>query len=316
MTRVPVVLFIHARPRETEAVFEAIRTARPEVLYIFADGPRREKIRDFELCEAARRLTERVDWICEVKRIYRDSNAGLAQSILSGLDQVFKSHASAIVLEDDCVPDQEFFSFVEKALNDFANEPNVAMVSGNNFGNTNSCAQPFFSGHPRIWGWATWSDRWQKFRGSATGKVDYSWKICSEAIPGWFERLLFWSLERNSGSVDSWAISFAKHVHHNALLCLNPGTNLVENIGFSDSARHTSSEKLFLSLKARPTGNPRFGKISVQRSRSLERAVSRAQLARLIRNVLFRPSLIYSVLLLTFAHARRVVKTKQLNLLS
>jgi len=62
-----VAFIIFNRPDTTRIVFQAIRNARPDRLFIVADGPRPNKEGEAERCAAARRIVDNgVDWPCEV----------------------------------------------------------------------------------------------------------------------------------------------------------------------------------------------------------------------------------------------------------
>ena len=62
----PVTLVIFNRPETTARVFAAIRQAQPATLLVIADGPRIDRPGEAELCAAARRVIDGVDWQCEV----------------------------------------------------------------------------------------------------------------------------------------------------------------------------------------------------------------------------------------------------------
>ena len=69
-----VLLVTFNRPDTTAAVFDAIRMARPPRLYVAADGPRPGRAGEKELCRQARQCIDRVDWMCDVKTLFREEN--------------------------------------------------------------------------------------------------------------------------------------------------------------------------------------------------------------------------------------------------
>lgn len=71
-----ILLLIFNRPDTTAEVFAAIRAARPERLYVAADGPRADREGEAERCEEARRIATEVDWPCDVRTLFRDENLG------------------------------------------------------------------------------------------------------------------------------------------------------------------------------------------------------------------------------------------------
>ena len=56
LTTPPILFLIFNRPSVTEKVFEEIRKAKPTKLFIAADGPRKDKPKENEKCEAAREV--------------------------------------------------------------------------------------------------------------------------------------------------------------------------------------------------------------------------------------------------------------------
>ena len=78
--KTPVLLIIFNRPDTTRVVFEAIRKARPEKLYVAADGPRPHVLSDAVKCTEARKIVDSVDWPCEVKRFFQDENLNCGEA--------------------------------------------------------------------------------------------------------------------------------------------------------------------------------------------------------------------------------------------
>src|SRR3954466_7760453 len=102
----PVAFLIFNRPEPTARVFERIAVAKPSKLLVVADGPRADRPAEADRCAAARRaVLDRIDWDCEVLTNLAEENLGCRKRVSSGLDWVFSQVESAIVIEDDCLPD-------------------------------------------------------------------------------------------------------------------------------------------------------------------------------------------------------------------
>ena len=67
---VPVVVDAFIRPQKLKQVFEAIRIARPKILFIVSDGPRENHPEDMKKIMESRAIFENVDWDCQVHKIY------------------------------------------------------------------------------------------------------------------------------------------------------------------------------------------------------------------------------------------------------
>jgi hypothetical protein len=76
----------------------ALRAHSVRNLFIFSDAPKTES--DKQAVLATRRLFDKVDWT-KPEIIYRETNYGLAKSILSAVNYVFEKYDRLTLLEDD-----------------------------------------------------------------------------------------------------------------------------------------------------------------------------------------------------------------------
>ena len=105
----PAILFIvFRRPEVTARVFEALRQARPERLYLAADGPRAVVPGEAERCAQTRAIVSSVDWPCDVKTLFRDENVGVRRGVSEAISWFFQHESEGIIFEDDCLPSPEF----------------------------------------------------------------------------------------------------------------------------------------------------------------------------------------------------------------
>ena len=151
----PVLFLVFNRPETTRQVFEAIRTAKPPRLYIAADGPRLEREGERASCEEVRKIALEVDWECDVNTLFRVENLGCKRGPSEGISWFFEHEDEGIILEDDCLPDQSFFSFCEELLERYRNDTRIMAISGNNFqhGRKRTEYSYYFSRYFHGWGW-------------------------------------------------------------------------------------------------------------------------------------------------------------------
>src|SRR5690606_37527202 len=112
----PVLFLVFNRPGTAQAVFEAIRTAKPPRLYVASDGPRASKDGEVAAVQRSRALAAKVDWECKVHTLFRDENLGCRRAVSGALDWFFGQEESGVVLEDDCVSSPSFFPFADELL--------------------------------------------------------------------------------------------------------------------------------------------------------------------------------------------------------
>ena len=243
--KVPVAIVIFRRPELTKRVLTALSLAKPERLFVIADGPRPGRLDDINEVSATRALFEDLTWHCEVTKIYSDTNLGLRNRVISGLDEVFSHVDSAIILEDDCLPAPSFFEFASALIDRYQDNPTVALVSANNFAPKKSeVSTYYFSTHANIWGWATWKRTWVDFRKSkpVSELTERELDQILDMVGGRRQRSAFAKLLRLSSSLDSWAIQFATFIYLNGFLSAVPSQNLVTNVGFGAASTHTKFE--------------------------------------------------------------------------
>lgn len=240
----PVALFIYKRPEETQRVFAEIAKIKPRKLLVIADGPKSDA--DREICEAARAVTEQVDWECEVLRHYAPANLGCRSRMASGIDWVFEQVEEAIILEDDCVPQPSFFRFCSELLIKYRSDPRVGAVLGTTFMPSDS-QHPydyFFSRYfTAAWGWASWRRAWQHYD---VGMTDWPAQRDAGLLTAIWQHpdlVRYWSflLESTySGEIDTWDYQWFFSSWSAGLLNILPAANQVSNIGFGSSdATHT-----------------------------------------------------------------------------
>lgn len=258
-TETPIAFCFFNRPDVTRRVFEAIRNAKPRRLLLIGDGPRANYADDYRLVSETRAVVEQVDWDCEVQTNYSEANLGCAKRMASGLTWAFEQSEELIVLEDDCLPDPSFFGYCESLLERYRDEEQVMMISGDNFQAQRwSENSYYFSRWPHIWGWASWRRTWQHFdlgiESWPSAKRNGSLK---DAFSG-PEEEVFWSQildQVHRGEIDTWDYSLAYACWINKGLTILPETNLVSNLGFGDSATHTTDPMSRLAnLQAHPIG--------------------------------------------------------------
>lgn len=244
MNSLSIAYIIFNRPRHTRETFEAIRAQRPGRLFIIADGPRADHSTDIERCKAVRQIVENIDWPCEVHREYSESNLGLKRRVSSGLDWVFGLTETAIILEDDCLPHPDFFTFCQTLLERYKEDERIWVITGNNYqnGKKRSEASYYFSKFGHCWGWASWRRAWKHFDGDLTFWPDWkgSEDFCKKMPDPFEQRYWIDILDRvHKGEINSWAYPWLATLWYHGALTATPRVNLVTNIGIGPDSTHT-----------------------------------------------------------------------------
>lgn len=267
-----VLLLIFNRPELTEKIFNRIAKAKPEKLFLVADGPREDNAEDEKACAEVKRIVENVTWECEVYRNYSEKNLGCGIRVASGISWVFDHVDRAIILEDDCLPDSTFFPFCVELLEKYRDDKRIMTVSGRNLYENQISTEHsyYFSTYPGTWGWATWRRAWKYYdyhvrHWQKLKKSDFPLGITHYDNTAKYMRHHFEKAYRNDppenyrlwGNSYTWDYQwvFTCWVQHG--ISVIPDRNLVSNIGFGEKATHTKNElHEFASLPVTPIEFP------------------------------------------------------------
>ncbi|MDA3877558.1 MAG: hypothetical protein PF483_10780 [Halothiobacillus sp.] len=248
----PITLFVYNRPWHTRQTVEALlknEFAAESDLIIFSDAPKSEGLT--EAVRDVRQYIRQIDGFKSVTIVERETNIGLARSIIEGVTEVCNSYGRVIVLEDDIVTSPHFLTFMNMALDRYSNEPRVWHISGWNYPiDPEGLPDAFFWRVMNCWGWATWADRWKHFQKDPQHLIQ-SWdhkKIKRFNLDGSHD---FWSQITANAShhINTWAIFWYATIFERNGLCLNPTRSLVENIGHDGSGENCGVNNLYLPKK-------------------------------------------------------------------
>lgn len=245
----PILFLVFNRPKQTEKVFNKIKSIKPKKLYISADGPRKNNSSDTTNCNKVKEIISKIDWDCKVKTLYRKENLGCRKAVSSGITWFFKNEDMGVILEDDCLPNDCFFDFCEKLLIKYKNNKKIMHISGNTFisdeiRNKYVLADYFFSKYPHIWGWATWRRAWELYDSDMINFSKKNKLIISRNNNRFLDRV-YWGNIFNltyKNKINSWGYVWQYSIWKNNCLSIQPKYNLVKNVGFGDDSTHTKRE--------------------------------------------------------------------------
>jgi hypothetical protein len=237
----PVVLIIYNRHEILKKILAVLDNVKIKKLYVIADGPKNNK-NDIEKVNKTRKLIEQNYKNLKIK-IYSKKNLGLKKRIITGLDLVFAKEKAAIILEDDCIPSKDFFTFFNAMLKKFENDKTIATIGGSNhlseFGKNSSYIK---SKYFNSWGWATWRDRWLNKnldpKYLLNSKKNYNLhKYLGSIRAKMYWRFRIWLIQKER--VDSWAYLWSFYNFINKKKHILPNRNLINNIGIGKNSTNT-----------------------------------------------------------------------------
>lgn len=238
---VPLLLIVFNRPLTTIKVLEAIRKARPNRLYIAADGPR--DMNDKIKCDQVRQIATAIDWKCEVRRLYRETNLGCRYGPSTAISWFFEHEQEGIILEDDCVPSQSFFRFCAELLERYRHDERILSINGDNF-QKDMRDYPYsyyFSNYFHCWGWASWARAWKINDAAMSAYPEWTKDNRFESIskvPGFGA---YWKREMDmvyAGKLEAWCSIFMLSCWTKHGFSIVPRVNMVSNIGYGPDGIH------------------------------------------------------------------------------
>ena len=247
----PIVVFAFNRPVHLKKTLSALSKnigAKDSNMYLFIDGPRNTD--DLNLIHACVNIYNEFSnkfKTLELKQSH--TNKGLANSIISGITLILQNYSKVIVVEDDLVTSPYFLDFINRGLEQYENEDNVASIHGFVLPFSNPIQKPFFMKGADCWGWGTWANRWKLF--NPDGQVLLN-QLRSKNLINEFNfggSYSFSEMLENqiTGKNNSWAIRWHASMFLNNKLTLYPAQTYVENIGFDGSGTHTGETSIFYS---------------------------------------------------------------------
>lgn len=244
----PILLIAFNRPSETVQVFEAIRKMQPTRLYIAADAPRPNREDDVKLCQEVKSIVSKIDWPCSVKHLYQEKNLGCRFGPVAAMDWFFENEEQGIVLEDDCLPNEDFFPFCEEMLELYKNDERIFAICGRNpLGKYDINKSYFFSRTFKEWGWASWRRAWKH------NKIDAE-TFDAASNENIFARLFEDEKMAHFLHTTNKSVHYEKHVAWDYVwqfnifsqhgLVIVPAVNLVKNIGLNSGTHFGVDTKI------------------------------------------------------------------------
>ena len=237
----PVLLIGFNRPDRLKAQVERLRAVKPGRVFVAVDGPRADRPAEREIVCETRKAVERIDWPCEIRTRFLEENHGCRFAPPEAITWFLESADEGIILEDDCVPTDDFFRFATEMLVRYRDDARVGMVTGDNFYGfqSDAGASYHFSRHVHIWGWATWRRAWKDYDGTMARYRETVEAILHPPKPTKF--MCYWRkyLQGVLANPTTWDIQWCVAMKAHDWLCVTPCVQLVRNVGHEAGALHT-----------------------------------------------------------------------------
>lgn len=238
-----IVLFVFNRPEHTQKTINALKRNKlveESELFIFSDGEKSQE--DKKQVQEVRKVITNINGFKNIEIFESEINKGLADSVINGVTKIISEYGRVIILEDDLITSENFLCYMNRALNFYEDNRNIWSISGYSLPINipeNYEYDIYLAYRASSWGWATWSDRWEK--------IDWEIKDFDNFINDKSKQRLFnrggndmTRMLKNqiNGEIDSWAIRWCYNQFKEESYTIYPIKSKVKNIGMDGSGVH------------------------------------------------------------------------------
>tara|TARA_A100001515_G_C4587776_1_gene215083 strand:- start:2013 stop:2708 length:696 start_codon:yes stop_codon:yes gene_type:complete len=207
-----VTILAYSRPETFKKVFDSCAENLKKITVVI-DKPSNKLIAKKQ--EQILDITFNANIHCVI--VKRAEKYGLVRSVLTAVEDGLKKQDHVVMLEDDCLPNENFFKFVADNLDKHRDDPSISTICGTR---TSCDFNP--------WGWATWRHKW-----------DYQNITISEILKiAKLPLSLRDFLENNNVEDSIWSLNWLAYQYKNNCSSAFPKKNLITNIGLDNSGVH------------------------------------------------------------------------------
>ena len=241
----PILVLGFNRPELFNDCIERLRSYELKNIWVSIDGPRNQN--DYLKIQEIKDLC-RIHKIKKNQILFSKKNNGCRNGVNIGISWFFKQNIKGLVVEDDIEIDKKYIKKINFLLEEFKNNDEIFSISSHyefkdinhNYEKNDEIAF-FKSPLCRVWGWASWQDRWEKHLLVNKFKLTRNPIACFFALPKAY-RTANTALNLAlciSGDIDTWDYEWNfSHVFLDSY-SLTPFGIFSLNHGFSESATHT-----------------------------------------------------------------------------
>jgi hypothetical protein len=250
LSECPILILAFNRPDLVEGSLNQLKAAGARNIWIAVDGPRLGNNRDRNAQEKIKALCKEAK-LSNNKMYFAQTNLGCREGVVAGISW-FLGHVDAgIILEDDIEVQPTYMEAMAILLKRFKNDRSISSISSHfEFGDYKNDVQAkdsriFRSPICRVWGWATWRDRWEQHLTICGQLLSHRPLDCFFALPKRY-RTADAALRLaacQAGEFDTWDYEWNfTHLYLGAS-SLTPKGIYCLNHGFRTDATHTTENE-------------------------------------------------------------------------
>jgi hypothetical protein len=240
---VPVLIIAFNRPSTLRVLLDRLAELGVREVYFAVDGPRSHRPEDFAKVQEVKALIDERFHPAKDHCLFQERNLGIRWAPPAAISWFFSKVEAGVILEDDCIPGESFFPFVQWALEKYEPVDQVKLVAGfNRFGESPFPESHRFIKTAYIWGWATWRRAWKDYDPYMARWTELDQRRKLDRWLGAFPVRDFWRETRDMvlrNSLVTWDVAWCWTVYNQRGLTVFPRVSLIQNIGFGEDATNT-----------------------------------------------------------------------------
>jgi len=230
-SKTPVLLIAYSKYEICQKVFDAISLYKPTKFFFYVNAVDSNDLKVINNNKLIRELEKKINWTCKYEKFFRSQPVDIYTSLRSAIDWFFSNVNNGVILEEDAIPNIDFFKYVDHYKNiDFKNFDLI--ISGNNYF-PNITNVDSFTKELQIYGWHTTKNVWQDVYNLKWDVKDYILKCILRYNP--LLTMYFLVLFINGKKHNDLFLALDLQLQYNIIMtkkkCLRPMNNLCTNAG-------------------------------------------------------------------------------------
>lgn len=235
-----ILLLAYRRYQNIEPILQSCTAAGCRQIFVSIDGPQdASAVNDVKSTLLVVEKFKKENSI-DLKIRISNLNQGCAVSLISACDEILSTEDQLIILEDDCLPSEDFWRFSKEAFLAMKVDKTIGLFCGSQFAPYSIRKNKWvLSTYPHHWGWGITSLKWSQIREHL---VSDSKLRSTSKLPGiTFSERQYWNAgckRALKGRTDVWDTLFVREMFRLGLKALLPPNNLIFNVGVEEFAIH------------------------------------------------------------------------------
>ena len=244
-----ILIVAYRRFENLRVILGACLATKSRHIYVSIDGPPTDasfniredirKVKDLAF-ETQRHFPERISIVAH------QSNVGSRVNMISAIDWAFATSEELVILEDDCIPTDVFFGYVDRGLRYLKASSDIWAISGTQHNSQIEHDGWYLTSYFQVWGWATTQERWREIKSAVFEPRNLnSLNLKAHSKISHAEKS-YWSAGSRralKGYVDAWDTPITSYMRLNGKYSIAPTKNLVSNLGNDQAALHVNSSR-------------------------------------------------------------------------